>query len=85
MDDIGLDDIKEHPARDAFGNSPLDCCISMGSSPLVSENALRVDDIGLDDIKEHPAETPDGNSPLDCCIEMGSSPNRPYQKKKHTP
>ena len=46
----------------------------MGSSPPVSENALRVDDIGLDYIKEHPAETPDGNSPLDCCIEMGSSP-----------
>ncbi len=68
MDDIGLDDIKEHPARDAFGNRPLDCCISMGSSPLVSENVLRVDDIGLDYIKEHPAETPDGNSPLDCCI-----------------
>ncbi len=51
VDDIGLDDTKEHPARDAFGNHPPDCCISMGSSPLVSENALRVDDIGLDDIK----------------------------------
>ena len=68
VDDIGLDDIKEHPARDAFGNSPPDCCIEMGSNPPVSENALRVDDIGLDYIKEHPAETPDGNSPLDCCI-----------------
>ena len=68
VDDIGLDYIKEHPARDAFGNRPPDCCISMGSSPPVSENVLCVDDIGLDDIKEHPAETPDGNSPLDCCI-----------------
>ena len=51
VDDMGLDDIKEHPARDAFGNRPPDCCIEMGSSPPVSENALRVDDIGLDDIK----------------------------------
>ena len=68
VDDIGLDYIKEHPSRDAFGNRPPACCISMGSNPPVSENALRVDDIGLDDIKEHPAETPDGNSPPDCCI-----------------
>ena len=65
-----------------FSNSPLDCCISMGSSPLASENALRVDDIGLDDIKDHPAETPDGNSPPDCCIEMGSSPISGLSTKK---
>ena len=51
MDDIGLDYIKEHPAETPDGNSSLDCCIEMGSSPLVSENALRVDDIGLDYIK----------------------------------
>ena len=51
VDDIGLDDIKEHPAETPDGNSSLDCCIEMGSSPPVSENALRVDDIGLDYIK----------------------------------
>lgn len=51
VDDIGLDDIKEHPAETPDGNSPLDCCIEMGSSSPVSENALCVDDIGLDYIK----------------------------------
>ena len=51
MDDIGLDYIKEHPSRDAFGNRPLDCCIEMGSSPPVSGYPLCVDDIGLDYIK----------------------------------
>ena len=33
VDDIGLDYIKEHPAETPDGNSPLDCCIEMGSSP----------------------------------------------------
>ena len=51
VDDIGLDSTKVHPARDAFGNRPLDCCVSMDSSPPVSENVLRVDDIELDYIK----------------------------------
>ena len=74
MDDIGLDYIKEHPSRDAFGNRPLDCCIEMGSSPPVSENALFVDDIGLDNTKVHPARDAFGNRPPDCCIPMGSSP-----------
>ena len=66
----GLDYTMEHPAETPDGNSPLDCCIYMGSSlPLFPVRAT-----GLDYTMEHPAETPGGNSPPDCCIYMGSSP-----------
>ena len=74
----GLEYTIEHPAETPGGNSPPDCCIFIGSSPLL----FPVRATGLDYTMEHPAETPGGNSPLDCCIYMGSSPSPGYQQRE---
>jgi len=34
VDDIGLDLIKDRLRRAVAGNSPPDCCIQIGSSPI---------------------------------------------------
>ena len=50
---IGLDYTMEHPAETPGGNSPLDCCIYMGSSlPLFPVRAT-----GLEYTMEHPASS----------------------------